>query len=81
MATWFVIVGLVLLLTGFELRTVQMMQASDATAARGQALYGRDLIRLYGVRFPGSPMPLLMRVSLVAGLLLLAAGIGYELMH
>jgi hypothetical protein len=74
-ATWLVVFGFLLLVLGLVLRTALMMRSSDVTSAGGRVLHGRDLLRQYRVRFPKSPMPLLMRAALLAGLLLLAAGV------
>ena len=74
-ATWFVIVGFLLLALGFVLRTSLMMRSSDATPVNGRILHGRELLRQYRAHFPKSRMPLLMRGALLSGVLLLLAGV------
>jgi len=78
-ATWLVISGFLFLALGLVLRTVLMMRSSDATPVGGRILYGGELVRQYRIRFPASPMPLLARSTLLAGLAALAAGIAIDL--
>ncbi len=54
-ATWFAIVGFVLLILGFVLRTVAMMRSSDATSSEGRILHGQELILQHRRLFPEEP--------------------------
>ncbi len=74
-ATWLIIVGFLLLATGFILRTVLMMRASDATTSNMRALHGRELVAQYRRLFPRSSTPLLTRWALIGGTVLLLAGV------
>ncbi len=78
-ATWFTILGFILLVLGFVLRTVVMMQAGDASRSQGRVLYGHALVLQHRRLFPKSPMPLLARGMILSGVLLLLAGIGIEI--
>ena len=78
-ATWLVVFGFLLLVLGLVLRTVLMMRSSDAMHPEGRVLYGRQLLRQHRVQFPQNPTPWLMRSALFGGLLLLLAGIGFEI--
>ncbi len=78
-ATWLIVLGFLLLVLGFVLRTFLMMRSSDASPAGGGALHGRDLLRQHRVLFPQSPIPLLMRSALLSGVLLLIVGVSIEL--
>ena len=78
-ATWFAIVGFVLLISGFVLRTVAMMKSSDATPAESRILHGRELILQHRRLFPKSPLPLLARSLILSGTLLLVAAVGTEI--
>ena len=77
-ANWLVIVGFVFLVVGFGLRTIMMMRSSDATAAEGRVLHGRELLRQYRSAFPGSTTPLLTRSLLIGGMALLLAGLALQ---
>jgi hypothetical protein len=77
--TAFIIMAIILLVLGLVLRTVVMMRSSDATSAEGRVLHGRELVLQYRHLFPNSPMPRLARGIILAGVLLLIAGIGMEI--
>lgn len=77
-ATWLIVIGFVLLTTGFVLRIVIMMRSSDATAPDHAALHGRDLVRQYRRLFPGSPTPLITRALFTSGTVLLLAGLSVQ---
>ena len=77
-ANWLVISGFVFLVVGFGLRTIMMMRSSDATAAEGRTLHGRELLRQYRSAFPGSTAPLLTRGLLLGGMALLLAGLALQ---
>jgi len=79
MITWLIVSGIVFVIIGLALRTILMMRSSDTTSAEGPTLSGRDLLRRYRTAFPGSPIPLVMRSTLVCGALLLLAGISCHL--
>ena len=81
MATWFVVVGFLLLVSGLVLRTIIMMRSSDATAPAGNVLHGRELLRQYSRQFPKDPVPLVMRGLLLSGVLLLLVGVSYQISH
>lgn len=78
-ATWLVVVGFFLLVLGFVLRTILMMRSSDLIVPGGRVLHGRELLREYGKRFPGSTMLQLISSVLFGGLMLLMAGIAVEI--
>ncbi len=67
MATWFVIVGFLLVVVGLVLRTVMMMRSSDATPPMGRMLHGSELLQQYRAAIPKDPMPLVMRGMLLSG--------------
>lgn len=77
-ATWLIVIGFVLLTTGFVLRVVIMMRSSDATAPDHRALHGRELVGQYRRLFPGSPTPLITRALLTSGAVLLIAGLSLQ---
>lgn len=78
-ATWFVVLGFFLVVLGFVLRTILMMHSSELTVSGGRVLHGRELLREYRKRFPGSTMPLLISIVLFGGLMLLMAGVAIEM--
>jgi hypothetical protein len=78
-ATWFTILGFILLVLGFVLRTIAMMQAGDASRSQGRVLYGHALLQQHRRLFPKSPMPLLAHTMILSGVLLLLAGVGIEI--
>lgn len=80
-ATWLIIIGFVLLVVGFVLRTVIMMRSSDATASSTRTLHGRDLIAQYRRLYPKRSTPLVTRWFLISGTVLLLAGLGVEFSH
>jgi len=80
-ANWLIIAGFVLLALGFILRTVMMMQASDATAPEARVLHGRELLQKYRSTFPRSATPLLTRGMLIGGTVFILAGLAAELSH
>lgn len=77
-ATWLIVIGFVLLTTGFLLRIVIMMRSSDATAHYHHALHGRELVGQYRRIFPGSTTPLITRAFLLGGTILLLAGLSLQ---
>jgi hypothetical protein len=77
-ATWLIVIGFVLLTTGFVLRIVLMMRSSDATAPDHPALYGRELVGQYRRVFPGGTTPLITRALLIGGTVLLLAGLSVQ---
>jgi hypothetical protein len=77
-ATWLIVIGFVLLTTGFVLRIVIMMRSSDADAPDHRALHGRELVGEYRRLFPGSPTPLITRALLTSGTVLLLAGLSVQ---
>jgi hypothetical protein len=77
-ATWLIVIGFVLLTTGFVFRVVIMMRSSDATAPDHHALHGRELVGQYRRLFPGSPAPLITRALLTSGTVLLLAGLSVQ---
>lgn len=79
-ATWLIVIGFVLLVTGVVLRAVIMMRSSDA-AAPGTPLHGRALVSQYRHLFPRSMAPLLTRWLLIGGTVLLLAGLSVEFAH
>jgi hypothetical protein len=80
-ANWLFVVGFVLLVSGFVMRTIIMMRSSDATAPGAPVLYGRALLRQYRTAFPRSATPLLTRSLLIGGTVSLLAGLATELSH
>lgn len=74
-ATWLIILGFVLLGTGFVLRTVILMRSSDASATNLRPLHGRELMGQYRRVFPQSPAPLVTRWLLISGTVLLLSGL------
>jgi hypothetical protein len=80
-ANWLFVIGFVLLVSGFVMRTIMMMRSSDATAPGGPVLHGRALLREYRTAFPRSATPLLTRSLLIGGTALLLAGLATELSH
>lgn len=80
-ATWLIIVGFTLLITGFVLRTVIMMRSSDSTGPHMQPIHGRELVAQYRRLFPKSSTPLLTRWLLISGTVLLLAGLAIDLSH
>lgn len=78
-ATWLIIAGVLLLISGVALRTVVMMRSSDATPSGAPVLHGRELIRQYRAKFPRSRAPGLALWLAFAGVLLLLSGLGVEL--
>ncbi len=77
-ATWLIVIGFVLLTTGFVMRIVIMMRSSDATAPDQRALHGRELVGQYRQAFPGSPAPLITRSLLISGTVLLLSGLSLQ---
>lgn len=80
-ATWLIVIGFVLLVSGLVLRTVMMMRSSDASASDAPALHGRDLVRQYRRMFPKKSTPLVTRWFLISGTVLLLAGLSVEFSH
>jgi hypothetical protein len=77
-ANWLVIAGFLLLALGWAMRTILMMRASDTIMPGAHALHGRGLLRQYHREFPRSATPLLARSMLIAGSVLLLAGLATE---
>jgi hypothetical protein len=77
-ATWLIVIGFVLLTTGFVLRIIIMMRSSDATPSDRRALHGRELIEQYRRLFPGSPTRFITRALLTSGTVLLLAGLSVQ---
>ena len=77
-ASWFITIGILLLLLGVVLRTIILMRSSDATPVGSCILYGSALVRQYHTRFPASPLCLLARATLLTGLLSLVGGVAME---
>lgn len=77
-ATWLIIIGFVLLVTGVVLRTIVMMRSGDAAAPGGNVLHGRELVSQYRRLFPKSLAPLITRWLLISGIILLLAGMSVE---
>jgi uncharacterized membrane protein HdeD (DUF308 family) len=80
-ATWLMVIGIVLLVTGVVLRTIVMMRSSDASAPEANALHGRELVSQYRRLFPKSLAPLITRWLLISGTVLLLAGLSVEFSH
>ncbi len=80
-ATWLIIIGFVLLVVGFVLRTVIMMRSSDATASNARTLHGGALIAQYRRLYPKRSAPLVTQWFLISGTVLLLAGLGVEFSH
>lgn len=78
-ANWLCVIGFVLLVSGFVMRTIIMMRSSDATAPGAPVLHGRALLRQYRTAFPRSATPLLTRSLLIGGTALLLAGLATQL--
>ena len=78
-ANWLIVTGFVLLVLGFVMRTFMMMRSSDATAPGAPVLHGRSLVKQYRTAFPRSVAPPLTRSLLLAGTVLLLAGVATQL--
>ncbi|HKD83283.1 MAG TPA: hypothetical protein VKB58_00955 [Terriglobales bacterium] len=78
-ATWLIIAGVLLLISGVALRTVLMMRSSDATPSGAPVLHGRELIQQYRQLFPKSRAPGLAIGLVLAGLLSLLIGVAAEI--
>ncbi len=74
-ADWMVVTGFMLAVLSVVLRTVMMMQASDAQPAGVAAKEGRELLRSYHNKFPKSRLPIAMWIALGVGLIMLIAGV------
>ena len=77
-ATWLIIVGFVLLVTGIVLRTIIMMRSSDASDPNARPLHGHDLLVQYRRFHPKSVALLITRWLLISGVVLLLAGLAAE---
>jgi hypothetical protein len=75
---WLIVAGFLLLALGFAMRTITMMRASDIIAGT-RGVHGRDLLKQYRRAFPRAATPLLARSMLIAGTVLLLAGLAAEL--
>jgi len=77
-ADWMVVAGFLMAITGVALRVVVMMRSSDQHPATAIPPVGKALIRSYRAANPSSRLPLLLRLSVSAGLVLLIAGLLLE---
>ena len=77
-ADWIVVAGFLMAITGVALRIVVMMRASDQHPANAMPPVGKDLVRSYRAANPSSKLPLVVWLSISAGLVLLIAGMLLE---
>jgi hypothetical protein len=77
-ADWIVAAGFLLTAFGVALRIFIMMRSSDTRLVNGFPRDSRSLLRAYNTTFPKSRLPLVMRISLYAGVVLLIAGLILE---
>jgi len=77
-ADWIVVAGFLLAAVGVCLRVFMMMRSSDARPVNAPANHPRGLMSTYSTTFPKSRLPLAMRISLYAGVVLLIAGLLLE---
>jgi uncharacterized membrane protein len=78
-ADWIVVAGFLMAITGVALRVVVMMRSSDQHPATASPPAGKNLVRSYRAANPSSKLPLVMWLSVSAGLVLLIAGLLLEL--
>ena len=77
-ADWMVVAGFLMAITGVALRVVVMMRSSDQHPATAIPPVGKALVRAYHTTNPSSKLPLVMWLSMSAGLVLLIAGLLLE---
>jgi protein-S-isoprenylcysteine O-methyltransferase Ste14 len=77
-ADWIVVAGFLLAAFGMALRILIMMRSSDTRPVNALPKDSRGLVRTYRTAFPKSRLPLAMRISLYAGVVLLIAGLLLE---
>lgn len=77
-ADWIVVAGFLLTAFGVALRIFIMMRSSDTRTVSASAKDSHSLMRTYSTVFPKSRLPLAMRISLYAGVVLLIAGLLLE---
>ena len=78
-ATWLIIIGFILSVTGIVLRTILMMRSSDATPREASSLHERELVRQYRQMFPHSSASHIMHAVLICGIAMLCAGVAVKL--
>ena len=76
-ADWIVAAGFLLVVLGGSLRIFIMMRSAD-TRPVNALRDSRILMRAYSTAFPNSRLPLAMRISLYAGVVLVIAGLLLE---
>ena len=76
-ADWIVVAGFLLVVLGASLRIFIMMRSAD-TRPVNALRDSRILMRAYSTAFPNSRLPLAMRISLYAGVVLVIAGLLLE---
>ena len=76
-ADWIVVAGFLLVVLGGSLRIFIMMRSAD-TRPVNALRDSRILMRAYSTAFPNSRLPLAMRISLYAGVVLVIAGLLLE---
>ena len=76
-ADWIVVAGFLLVLLG-GLRIFIMMRSTDTRNVNALPTDSRTLLRAHSPAFPNSRLPLAMRISLYAGVVLLIAGLLLE---
>ncbi|HEX8801337.1 MAG TPA: hypothetical protein VF772_22120 [Terriglobales bacterium] len=77
-ADWIVVAGFLLVVLGGSLRIFIMMRSADTRPVNALPRDSRTLMRAYSTAFPNSRLPLAMRISLYAGVVLLIAGLLLE---
>ena len=77
-ADWLVVAGFLLTASGVALCIFMMMRSSDTRPVNTLPKDSRSLMGAYGAAFPQSKLPLAMRISLYAGVVLLIAGVLLE---
>jgi protein-S-isoprenylcysteine O-methyltransferase Ste14 len=78
LSDWMVVAGFLLAAFGVALRVFIMMRSSDTRSVNVSPNASRNLMRDYSSAFPTSSLPVAMRISLYAGVLLLIAGLLLE---
>ena len=78
LADWIVVAGFLLAAFGLALRIFIMMRSSDCQPVNAFPKNSAGLVRTYSTAFPKSRLPLVMRISLYAGIVLLIAGVLLE---
>jgi hypothetical protein len=77
-ADWIVVAGSLLATFGVALRIFIMMRSSDTRPVNALPKDSRGLMSTYSTAFPKSRLPLAMRISLYAGVVLLIVGLLLE---